>query len=1139
MKPTSPMFGVFPRPPSPGETPVGSRGFWRFGRVLAAAVILTNLAAVQLVWFGLNEGRQRSEELATLSTRETAQVLDQSLTSVGRTIDVTLRALVDELERSEREGRLRRDDVLALLARYKGWVPETEALRVLDAQGRPRWPGLTGTSGRASEAGQGYFQRLVEDPGLGMVVSRPFHDRGTGKWVLSFARGVRSPDGRLAGAVMATVPVEFITEVLAGARAGPNGLSMLRYEDMSLISVYPPLPGAHNEVGSRDIPNDLRPLFGPDASTGGRRTLASEGGERISSTRQLQGLPFVLVVGVSSTDYLAEWRDDVFRTVPLLLIFMILTVGSAALMNRYHQRQRAHAARLKQTLADLRNRDQALGITERIGGLGVFSVDLRTGLTHTSTQFLEIFGVRPGEDFSPEVWRDRLHPDDRAETLALFQDGTVRRGEPFDHEYRFIRSDGEVRWIHGLAGAEKDEAGVPVRVHGAVQDVTDRRRAEASLKGAFDEYERLVASIPVGIFKLHSRSWEDSRFVYVSPRFCEQWGLTADAVLADARIPYRQIHEDDLASFRAVQVRASEHLTSFEWEGRIRVAAGVRWISVISRPSTLEDGSVMWEGVQSDVTDRKIAEIALRESEEHYRLLLQHSPVGILKYDTRLKVSYCNQQFAQIMNVPLPYMQQLDCSKLKDERVLPALREAVVGQVGRYEGPYLTTYDGHELNIAMNCAPLRDEAGQIVGGIAILEDITERVLKDHELARYRDSLEELVAERTADLVSARAEAERLARVKSEFLANMSHEIRTPLNGVLGLAHIGFRESHGRDKAQDAFARILSSGQLLLGIINDILDFSKIEAGKLRIEAIPMDLARTIGDTLDLMEERAQAKGLALRLRRLSDLPESCISDPLRVGQVLINLLSNAIKFTERGSVTLSVGQEGGQLVFEVSDTGIGMSEGEVAKVFAPFEQADNSTTRKFGGTGLGLTITHRIVELMGGTLHAHSCPGVGSTFEVRLPCVPVDSVVRDSDSVGSLLPEGGAGARLTGLRVLVAEDNEVNQMVLEEFLAAEGAEVSLTSNGQEAVACLMERGAAAFDVVLMDVQMPVMDGYAATRAIHAIAPALPVIGQTAHAFDEERAHCLDAGMIDHLAKPIDPDEMVRVILRHTTGRAPG
>ena len=1125
--------------PSQGSGRGDARNFWRFEWLLAVAVLISNLAVFELAWISIKEGRQRAEELAGLSTRDAAQVLDQSLTSVGRTIDVTLRALADELERSELEGRMRREGILSLLARYKGWLPETEALRVFDAKGQPRWASHGGTTGRASEAEQAYFQRLEAEAGLGMVVSQPVLDRDTGNWVLAFARGIRLPDGRFGGAVVATVPVEFVTELLASARAGPKGLTMLRYDDLSLVSAYPALEGPLNEMGNRDVPDDLRQLLTSGATTGSTRTSLPRGGERVGSMRRLQGLPFILVVSVLSESYLEAWRGDVLRTGLLALVFLVLSTAAAMLVIRYHRRQRAHAARLKQTLADLRNRDQALGITERVGGLGVFSIDLHTGQTHNSPQYLEIFGVRPGEDFPHDLWRARLHLDDRAETLALFDVGTMGRGEPFDHEYRFIRSDGEVRWIHGIAGAERDEAGMPARVHGAVQDVTDRRRAEASLQSAFDEYERLVASIPVGIFKLHWRSWENSRFVYVSPRFCEQWGLAADAVLADARIPYRQIHEDDLASFQAAQARVSDGLASFEWEGRIRVAAGVRWISVMARPSPLEDGSVVWEGVQSDVTDRKITEIALRESEEHYRLLLQHSPVGILKYDTRLKVSYCNQQFAQIMNVPLPYMQQLDCSKLKDVRVLPALREAVVGQVGRYEGPYHTTYDGHELNIAMNCAPLRDEAGQIVGGIAILEDITERVLKDNELARYRDSLEDLVAERTADLVSARAEAERLARVKSEFLANMSHEIRTPLNGVLGLAHIGFRESRGRDKAQDAFARILSSGQLLLGIINDILDFSKIEAGKLRIEAIPMDLARTIGDTLELMEERAQAKGLALRLRHLSDLPESCISDPLRVGQVLINLLSNAIKFTERGSVTLSVGQEGGQLVFEVSDTGIGMSEGEVAKVFAPFEQADNSTTRKFGGTGLGLTITHRIVELMGGTLHAHSRPGVGSTFEVRLPWVPVDTVVRDSHSVGPLLPEGGAGARLTGLRVLVAEDNEVNQMVLEEFLMAEGAEVSLTSNGQEAVACLLQQGTTAFHVVLMDVQMPVMDGYAATRAIHAIAPALPVIGQTAHAFDEERAHCLEAGMIDHLAKPIDPEEMVRVILRHTTGRAPG
>ena len=1140
MTSSPPASGLPPRPSPPGGEPEAAPRFWRFERFLVLAVVLTNLAAVQLAWFSLSESRQRAEELATLSTRNLVQVLDHSLSSVGRTIDVTLRAVVDELERSGREGRLRQpDEVLALLARYKGWLPETETLRVFDADGRPRREMQAVAGSDASEAGRDYFTRLAGESDPGMVVSRPYFDRSTGKWVVSFARRLGLPDGRFGGAVAATVSVDFMTEMLARPDLGPRGMAMLCDEDLGLISVHPPLAGALNDIGNTWISDELRQLLGTGVTSGSyysRRML--DGVERISSVRRVEGLPFMLVVGMASENYLVEWYRDVVHIGALLAVFLILSAGSAVLVSRYHRRQQAHAARLRETLADLRDRDQALGITERIGGLGVFSIDLRTGLSHRSAQLMEIFGAAPDKDFPLDAWRDGLHPDDRAETLARFDEGTLHGGRAFDHVYRFIRPDGEVRWIHGLAGAERDASGMPVRVHGAVQDVTDRRRAEGSLKEAFDEYERLVASIPVGVFKLHWRSDGGSRFEYVSPRFCEQLGLDAATVLADPRVPYRQILEDDRESFKRAQTKVECSLNTFEWEGRIRIGDRVRWISAMARPSPQPDGSVMWEGVQSDVTDRKIAEIALRESEEHYRLLLQHSPVGILKYDTRLQVSYCNQQFAQIMTAPLEYMLELDCSTLRDARVVPALRDAVEGRVGRYEGPYHTTYDGHDLNIAMNCAPLRDEAGQIIGGIAILEDITERLLKDRELARYRDSLEELVAERTTDLVAARAEAERLARVKSEFLANMSHEIRTPLNGVLGLAHIGFRESRGRDKARDTFTRILSSGQLLLGIINDILDFSKIEAGKLRIEAIPVDLAKVIGDTLDLMEERAQAKGLALRFRRVSALPESCITDPLRVGQVLLNLLSNAIKFTEQGGVTLAVGQEGDSLVFEVSDTGIGMSEEEVAKVFAPFEQADNSTTRKFGGTGLGLTITHRIVELMGGTLRASSRAGEGSSFEVRLPCVPVEAVAARRSLTGPETPEGVEGARLAGLRVLVAEDNEVNQMVLEELLIGEGAEVVLTGNGQEAVDCLRAQGPQAFDAVLMDVQMPVMDGYAATRAIHALAPYLPVIGQTAHAFDEERAHCAAAGMIDHLAKPIDPEEMVRVILHHTTGRLP-
>ena len=216
-------------------------------------------------------------------------------------------------------------------------------------------------------------------------------------------------------------------------------------------------------------------------------------------------------------------------------------------------------------------------------------------------------------------------------------------------------------------------------------------------------------------------------------------------------------------------------------------------------------------------------------------------------------------------------------------------------------------------------------------------------------------------------------------------------------------------------------------------------------------------------------------------------------------------------------------------MLRISDTGIGMRQADIEKVFAPFEQADNSTTRRFGGTGLGLTITHRIVGLMGGSLRAESVEGQGSSFEVRLPYVPLAAAPAETEPEGA---DGEPGTRLTGIRVLVAEDNEVNQMVLEDHLCSEGAEVTLVDNGQAAIDCVLAKGAAAFDVVLMDVQMPVMDGHTATRLLGGIAPDLPVIGQTAHALDEERAACLAAGMVDHLAKPIEPEAMVRSILRH-------
>jgi len=408
-------------------------------------------------------------------------------------------------------------------------------------------------------------------------------------------------------------------------------------------------------------------------------------------------------------------------------------------------------------------------------------------------------------------------------------------------------------------------------------------------------------------------------------------------------------------------------------------------------------------------------------------------------------------------------------------------------------------------------------------------------------ARERTLRENFMLRRS--LTAAHEKAEALARVKSEFLANMSHEIRTPLNGVIGWARIGLRDSQGRSKAQEIFARIMNSAKLLLGIINDILDFSKIEAGKLKIESIAVNMETLAEESLNFMRERAEARGVELQLVLSDTLPAYCQTDPLRVQQVLINLLSNAVKFTEAGKVALNVARDGEVLVFKVSDTGIGMTAEQVGRLFTAFEQADGSTTRKYGGTGLGLTICKRIVDLMQGEIRVQSTLGQGSQFEVRLPCVeatpPAESFAQPAAvaQVASIsteinLPTPIQGAQLAGLRILVVEDNEINQMIIEDILQSESAQITLAENGQVALDIMREQGGKAFDIVLMDIEMPVMDGYSASRAILSLFPDQPIIGQTAHAYGEEREKCFTAGMQDHIAKPIDPDQLIPMILLH-------
>ena len=435
--------------------------------------------------------------------------------------------------------------------------------------------------------------------------------------------------------------------------------------------------------------------------------------------------------------------------------------------------------------------------------------------------------------------------------------------------------------------------------------------------------------------------------------------------------------------------------------------------------------------------------------------------------------------------------------------------------------------DGDIRWIRSRILALRDEEGVHYRSVGFSEDITEQKLASDALQQAHDELERRVEERTEALRLALEDAQAASRAKSEFLANMSHEIRTPINGILGMAQLLGHTSLS-DEQQEYIDLLQSSGDLLMRVVNDVLDFSKIEAGKLDIEHIPFGLRDTVSGTLSTLGLRAREKGLQLRHQVMEEVPEQLVGDPGRLQQILFNLVGNAIKFTETGHIDVRFelfSQDGNDLIIGVSvvDTGIGIPEDKQATIFDAFAQADTSHTRQYGGTGLGLAITSRLVDMMGGELAVDSVEGKGSTFRFSL------RFEKGADKTAASRVRNFASTARP-MHLLLAEDNPVNQRLAVRLLEKEGHTVTVVDTGQKVLDILLRES---FDAILMDVQMPELDGLQTTQAIRERERQsddhMPIVALTAHAMVDDRRRCLQAGMDAYISKPIVVEELHNIL----------
>ena len=767
-------------------------------------------------------------------------------------------------------------------------------------------------------------------------------------------------------------------------------------------------------------------------------------------------------------------------------------------------------------------------------GAAIWDCNLISDRLFTGSRFAEILGLDP-QTFSLTTARHRqlCHPEDLLRLREAFSNH-VKTGADFDVEYRMMHAAGHYVWIHcrGRVVSYIDQR--PERLIGTIVEVTERRNAEEELRRSRESLELAMGASQAGYFDVDV----ESGAAYWSPRACEILGLTSDRFNPSPATLPQLLHPDDVQEFMAHYAEFIARLTPLDAEVRARHNAGhYVWVHLRVVPRLDGHGRyVRTIGFLHDISSRKQAQQAVADSERKFRNLIEGSLQGvvILRKD---KAMFCNLAYAHMLGYD-----SVDEVMALDSLMIHVPADAQEEARRRWDLALRRELEGKALKRRMldrsgrsrwfeSMERIIEWEGHAARQLVVL-DVTERVAREAELSAARDRLINQADELTVlaqNLEMERERAEAANAAKSQFLAMMSHELRTPMTGVMGIADLLMMSKLTQE--QEGLTKLLRrSARVLLDLLNDILDFSKIEAGQLEVESITFNISEIISDVTNLFAPVASEKGILLEAKTPQTYWDVVKGDPKRLRQVLSNLVGNAVKFTRKGRITIVLEQlvddaDGVTLQFSVIDTGMGIAENEISKLFQPFVQAAVSTSRKYGGTGLGLAISRRLVEGMGGTIGVASEIGIGSTFTFTVKSA-IDRAVLQREVAPVQRPAfKPAKAAAVSQTILLAEDNETSRYLISTMLSRMGHTIDAVEDGAQAVSAAATKR---YDVILMDMQMPVMDGPEATRAIRksgALNAGVPIIALTADIIAEHRNAYFAAGVNSIVGKPVNWDEL--------------